>query len=129
MLQGHPCKVIDLAVSKPGKHGTAKVCMTGLDIFTKKKVETIYGTADTVEVPVVNKCELEVGDISEDNFVTLIKADHSLKEDIKLPTEKEEAKKLKDVFEQNRDGCTVYFTIIRAIGKEKIVGVRSEKVY
>jgi hypothetical protein len=23
----------------------------------------------------------------------------------------------------------VYFTIIRAIGKEKIVGVRSEKVY
>jgi translation initiation factor 5A len=58
MLQNHPCKIVELAVSKPGKHGTAKVCMTGLDIFSEKKVMEIYQTSDKVIVPVVKKQEL-----------------------------------------------------------------------
>lgn len=37
MLGGHPCKVVNIARSKPGKHGHAKVVLTGIDIFTGKK--------------------------------------------------------------------------------------------
>lgn len=63
MISDHPCKIIELAVSKPGKHGSAKVCMTGNDIFSGKKIQTIYGTSETVMAPVVKKCELRVADI------------------------------------------------------------------
>lgn len=129
MISDHPCKIIELAVSKPGKHGSAKVCMTGIDIFTGKKIQFIYGTSETVMVPVVKKCELEVADISEDNFVSLILPNQSLKEDLKLPSDKEEAKRLKDAFELNRDEFSVYFTIIKACGKERIMSARCEKIY
>ena len=116
MFNEHPCKIIELATSKPGKHGTAKVVFTGVDIFTGKKIEIINATSDHVVVPIVKKVELEVADISDDNFVSMILADASLKEDLKLPNDKKEAKKLRDAFEQNKDEYSVYFTFIKACG-------------
>ena len=129
MLDDHPCKIVELATSKPGKHGSAKVAFTGIDIFTGKKVEAIQSTSDHVVVPVVKKVELEVADISEDNFVSLILPDSSLKEDLKLPNDKKEAKKLRDAFESNKDESSVYFTFIKACGQEKIISARMEKIY
>lgn len=70
---------------------------------------------------------MEVADISDDNFVSLVLANASLKEDLKLPNDKKEAKKLRDVYEQNKDTCSVYFTIIKACGQEKIISVRTDK--
>lgn len=64
MLSDHPCKIMEYAISKPGKHGSAKICFTGIDIFTGKRVETVQGTSDHVVVPIVKKVELEVADIS-----------------------------------------------------------------
>ena len=40
-------------------------------------------------IPTVNKLDWEVADIAEDDFVSLILADGSLKEDLKLPAEEE----------------------------------------
>ncbi len=94
---------MELAVSKPGKHGSAKVLVTGVDIFTGKKVQTIFSTSETVMIPVVKKLELEVADISEDNFVSFLLPNNTLKEDLKLPIDKEEAKKLRNSFELNRN--------------------------
>ena len=39
MLKGHPCKIVDMSTSKTGKHGHAKVNLTGVDIFDGKKYE------------------------------------------------------------------------------------------
>lgn len=128
MLTDQPCKIIELAVSKPGKHGTAKVCMTGTNIFTGKKIQFIFGTAETVMVPLVKKAELEVADIADDNYVSLVLPNNSLKEDVKLPVDRDEAKKLKEAFEKNKDESTVYFTIIKACGQEKIIAARVEKI-
>ena len=128
MLTDQPCKIIELAVSKPGKHGTAKVCMTGTNIFTGKKIQFIFGTAETVMVPLVKKAELEVADIADDNYVSLVLPNNSLKEDVKLPVDRDEAKKLKKAFEKNKDESTVYFTIIKACGQEKITAARVEKI-
>lgn len=55
MLKGFPCKVVDTAVSKPGKHGSAKIHVTGIDIFTNKKIDDIFSTAGTAWSPVVTK--------------------------------------------------------------------------
>lgn len=80
MLKGNPCKVIDTAISKPGKHGSAKILVTGTDIFSGKKYEEIFSTSQTVWAPIVGKVEYEVADISEDDdFVSLIEKDGGLK--------------------------------------------------
>lgn len=42
-------------------------------------------TSSTVLIPTVLKIEYEVADVQEDDFVSLIKEDGSLKEDLKLP--------------------------------------------
>jgi hypothetical protein len=68
-------------------------------------------------IPVVKKTDLEVADISEDNFVTFVLPDATLKEDLKLPNDKKEAKKLREIFEVNKDKHPVYFTIIKACGE------------
>jgi translation initiation factor 5A len=90
MLKSFPCKVIDFSTAKPGKHGASKATILGLDIFTGKKYEDSYPTSHNMQVPIVEKVELEVADIAEDNFVSLILPDSTLKQDLKLPMEDEE---------------------------------------
>ena len=87
MLKNHPCKVTDYTVAKPGKHGAAKAHIVGVDIFTGKKYEDAFSTSHTVYVPIINKIEYEVADISESDFVSLLLPDFTLKQDLKLPSE------------------------------------------
>lgn len=89
MLKGFPCKVIDYSTAKPGKHGSAKASIVGVDIFTNKKYEDSCPTSANVMIPTVNKFEFEVADIAEDGFVSLIRDDGSLKEDLKLPVDED----------------------------------------
>merc|ERR1739845_15741 len=39
IIKGRPCKVVDCSTSKTGKHGSAKVHFTAIDIFSGKKYE------------------------------------------------------------------------------------------
>lgn len=89
MLKGFPCKVTEYSTAKPGKHGSAKATIVGIDIFTNKKYEDSMPTAATAQVPTVNKLEFEVADIAEDDFVSMIQDDGSLKEDLKLPVDED----------------------------------------
>lgn len=79
MIKGHPCRVIDTAISKPGKHGTAKIHVTGVNLFSNRKVDDIFSTAQTVWSPIVTKTEYEVVDIQSDDFVIVLKEDNTLK--------------------------------------------------
>ena len=99
MLKQNPCKVVSTATSKPGKHGTAKVHFVGIDIFTNKKYEDAFPTHQTVWVPIIKKTELEVADISYDDFVSLLMPDNSLREDLKLPADAELYQNLKNCWE------------------------------
>lgn len=125
MLKGFPCKVIDYSTAKPGKHGAAKASITGIDIFTGKKHEDAFPTSHTVYVPIVNKVEYEVANISGDNFVSLIKQDYSLKEDICLTADLKE--ELKSLYEDNQNDCEIYFTVISACGQQKIIAGRTKE--
>jgi hypothetical protein len=60
ILKGFPCKVVDMSTSKTGKHGHAKVNMTGVDIFTGKKYEELFGSTHNVEVPNVERADYQV---------------------------------------------------------------------
>jgi len=60
VIDGEPCKVVEVEKSKPGKHGSAKVRLTGISIFTGSK-KSVIGTVDThIEVPMIDKRSAQV---------------------------------------------------------------------
>jgi len=54
------CKVMEINKSKPGKHGSAKISIVGIDVFTSKKHEELYAGSRKAEVPEVKKFDLEL---------------------------------------------------------------------
>jgi translation initiation factor 5A len=124
MIKGNPCKVTEYSTAKPGKHGSAKATIVGLDIFTNKKYEDASPTSASVQIPNVTKLELEIADIDEDDFVSAILDDGSLKMDLKLPTDDEEIYGQLSKMWKERGDKSVYFTIQKAVGKEKYIAGR-----
>ncbi len=60
IIDSEPCKVVEVEKSKPGKHGSAKVRLTGISVFTGSK-KTVIGTVDThIEVPIIDKRAAQV---------------------------------------------------------------------
>lgn len=55
MLKGFPCKVSEYSTAKPGKHGSAKATVVGIDIFTNKKYEDTAPTSANARVPIIKK--------------------------------------------------------------------------
>jgi translation initiation factor 5A len=67
-----------------------------------------------MRVPNVSKIEYEVADVDEDDFVTLIQGDGSLKQNLKLPVDDEKIyPELKKIWDE-RDDKTVLFSVISA---------------
>lgn len=89
MIKGFPCRVTEYSTAKPGKHGSAKATIVGVDIFTNKKYEDSCPTSATVHIPIVTKAEYEVADIDDDCFANLILPNGELKSDLKVPEEEE----------------------------------------
>lgn len=88
MKEQFPCRVTAFSTAKPGKHGSAKAMITAKDIFTDKQYDETFGTGDMIPRPIVNKIEVTVLSIEEeDGQLTLMNADGSLKEDLFLPNE------------------------------------------
>lgn len=124
MLKGHPCKVTEYSTAKPGKHGSAKATIVGVDIFTNKKYEDSGPTSSNMRVPIVNKVEYEVADVGEDDFCSLIQQDGTLKECLKLPPDEDLNAELRKLWEDNHDKGQVFFSVISAVKQEKIVSGR-----
>jgi len=68
LIDGVPCKVVDIEISSPGKHGSAKMRITAIGIFeeTGKKTFLTPAHAD-IEVPVIKKRTAQVVSVSENS--------------------------------------------------------------
>ena len=53
LIDGAVCKVIDIQVSSPGKHGSAKVRITAVGVFDGQKRQLLRPSDADVEVPVM----------------------------------------------------------------------------
>lgn len=58
------CKVVSVDVSKPGKHGHAKVNLMAVGILDGKKRNIVKPGHDTVDVPIIGKKDAQVLSIS-----------------------------------------------------------------
>ena len=64
VFSGAACKVTDIQVSRPGKHGHAKVRVSAVGLLDdKKRIEVMPGH-DNVEVPIVDKRTAQVLSVS-----------------------------------------------------------------
>ena len=66
VLEGAACRVSDTQVSRPGKHGHAKVRLTAVGIIDGKKRVIVMPGHDNVEVPIVEKKTAQVLSIQGD---------------------------------------------------------------
>ena len=55
LIDGAVCKVLDVQVSSPGKHGSAKVRITAVGVFDGQKRQLLRPSDAEVEVPVMHR--------------------------------------------------------------------------
>ena len=55
MIDGIPCRIVEIETSAPGKHGSAKMRVTGIGIFDGQKKSLIKPSSADADVPVINK--------------------------------------------------------------------------
>lgn len=119
LLKGHPCKVVDMSTSKTGKHGSAKVNLVGIDIFTAKKYEEFAPSTSNMEVPIVSRNEYPLLNI-DDGYLSMMLPSGDTKDDVKLP-EGELGQQIQTAFDEGRD---LLVAIIAAMGEEQAMSFK-----
>jgi len=99
VIEGVACKVIDTQVSRPGKHGHAKVRMSVVGLLDEKKRIVVMPGHDNVEVPIIEKKNAQVLSVQND-IANVMDSETYETFDLKIPEE------LKG---QVVEGCTVLY--------------------
>ncbi|XP_034044326.1 eukaryotic translation initiation factor 5A-1-like [Thalassophryne amazonica] len=119
ILKGRPCKIVEMSTSKTGKHGHAKVNLTGMDIFTNKKYEDMCPSTHNVDVPVIKRRDYQVVNIQE-GFMSLMDDNGDIREDLRVP----EGEVGKDIQTKFDAGEEITVTVLAAMGEECAIGVK-----
>jgi translation initiation factor 5A len=86
LLDGKPCRITRLARAAPGKHGHAKVMITGVDVFTGKKHEGGGPSNHNMAVPHVRRTSYLLLDVGADGYLALYDLDAGAeKDDVTVP--------------------------------------------
>lgn len=101
MIKDRPCKVIDMAISQPGKHGGAKNTVTGLDILNDKKCKETFNHHSHIIVPEVVRNVYNLMYIGDENYLSLIDNNSIERGDVIL-TEDKVSKKIKNLYKQDK---------------------------
>ena len=64
MIDGEPCKVTKIAVSKPGKHGATKARVEAVGVFDDKKRTLMKPTSAGCSIPIILKKGAQVVSIT-----------------------------------------------------------------
>jgi len=55
IIDDEPCRIVDFAKSKPGKHGSAKARIVAIGVFDGVKRSFVKPVSAQVEVPIIEK--------------------------------------------------------------------------
>lgn len=121
VINGKPCKVVDVSTSKTGKHGHAKCHFVAVDIFTGKKYEDLTPSTHNCDVPNIARNEYTLIDINDEGFVSLMSDNGDTRDDLTLPSGTDEAARLaKQLKEEFAAGSEIIVTVLKAMGEEMI---------
>ena len=128
VFEGRPCKVVGYTTAKTGRHGHAKANIIGIDIFTGKKYEANVPTSHNVEVPNIKRTQYTMIDVDADGYITLMDKQGSTRQDLKLPDDTEDDKKLSErIREAHNDGKEISLTVLESMKIEKVVEMSDKK--
>ena len=55
IIDGEPCRIVDITKSKPGKHGSAKARIVAIGVFDNQKRQFVKPVDSNAEVPLIDK--------------------------------------------------------------------------
>ncbi|KAJ3585379.1 hypothetical protein NHX12_014100 [Muraenolepis orangiensis] len=119
LLKGRPCKIVEMTTSKTGKHGHAKVHITGLDIFNNRKYEDICPSTHNMDVPNISRMEYQLVGI-EDGYLSLLKESGEQREDLKVPTN-DMGKEIQSKFDADME---LQVTVLAAMKEESVLSYK-----
>ncbi|KAJ2059743.1 translation initiation factor eIF5A [Coemansia sp. S146] len=121
VLNGRPCKITAMTTSKTGKHGHAKVSLTGIDIFTGRKIEDMSPSTHNMDVPNIKREEFTLLDVDDDGeFLSLMTPIGDTKDDVKVP----EGELGEKILEDFRDGKELLVTVIASMDEEAAISYK-----
>ncbi len=88
LIDGVPCKVVDIDISSPGKHGSAKMRITAMGIFDGQKKTLLQPSHAEVEVPNIKKRKAQVVSVSGETAQIMDSDTYEVYE-LKIPEELE----------------------------------------
>ncbi|MCJ1378696.1 Eukaryotic translation initiation factor 5A [Xylographa soralifera] len=121
VIKNRPCKIVDMSTSKTGKHGHAKVHLVAIDIFTGKKLEELCPSTHNMDVPNVTRREMQLLDISDDGFLSLMGEDGETKDDVKVP-DGEVGEKIEKLFRGDEKDTNVI--VLTSMGEEVAIDAK-----
>jgi len=60
VINGEPCRIVEMSKAKTGKHGSAKAHVVAIGIFTGNKRTLVAPVSQRVEVPIIDKRNAQV---------------------------------------------------------------------
>nr|CAX71949.1 eukaryotic translation initiation factor 5A [Schistosoma japonicum] len=123
LMKERPCKIMEMSTSKTGKHGSAKVHLVGIDIFTGKKYEEICPSSQTMYVPIIARKEYQLIDV-KDGFLSLMSDDLCVLENIPVP-DNDVGKEIQEKWNSKGDMDNVIVTIVTTMDEQQAHAVRT----
>ncbi|MFG1449494.1 MAG: translation initiation factor IF-5A [Thermoplasmataceae archaeon] len=68
LLDDAPCKIMEITMSKPGKHGEAKARIVAIGVFDNAKRSAVFPVKHKVKVPIIEKKNAQVLSISNNEI-------------------------------------------------------------
>ena len=113
VIDGEPCRIVEITKAKTGKHGSAKAHVVAIGIFTGNKKTLVAPVSQRVEVPIIDKRTAQVIAVTGDT-VQLMDLETYETLESKMPEEPEIKGKL-------QPGAEVEYWEV--MGKRKIMRV------
>ncbi|KAE8368082.1 eukaryotic elongation factor 5A hypusine, DNA-binding OB fold-domain-containing protein [Aspergillus caelatus] len=110
IIQGRPCKIVEINNSGTSVH------LVGEDIFTGSTLSGDFQSTQSVDVPHVRRSEYQLVNI-DDGFLNLMTPDGTAKDDVKVPGG-ELGNMIQDDFNSGKD---LLITVISAMGEEQAI--------
>lgn len=86
LIDDVPCKVVEIESSKPGKHGAAKMRVTGIGVFEGQKKTLLTPGDQDVEVPIIERKNVMILSVSGNNAQVMDQGTSEVY-DIEIPSE------------------------------------------
>lgn len=113
LIDGEPCKIVEMSKAKTGKHGSAKAHVVAIGIFSGNKKTLVAPVSQRVEVPIIDKRTGQVIAVTGD-AIQLMDLETYETFEVEIPKDEELADKL-------QPGAEVEYWEV--MGRRKIIRV------